>query len=228
MSDFLFYANWLYLLSSKRFIRYILSDEKEDTYDDYIFVKLLPKDIVEKSIETVKILDMKISNNGSKMDRILQQYLPYKEKEIKSIKYDIINAALGLTELYIVFVSSYDSEFTGSFYEIDKTCFVIIVKYVEDNIYEIIRYVYVKPEYKDMYDIKTIGITCYGDISIEKWGMGCQQFFIHKYDYIDLFKQKDNVIKNIVELMNKEKNDTLVNHSDVNDILLEKVLDGDY
>ena len=97
MSDFLFYANWLYLLSSERFIEYILSDEKEDTYDSYIFVKLLPKDIVKKSIKTVKFLNMKISNNGSKMDELLQKYLKYKEKEIKSVKYDIINAALGLT-----------------------------------------------------------------------------------------------------------------------------------
>ena len=228
MSDFLFYANWLYSLSSKRFIRYILSNEKEDTYDEYIFVNLLPKDIVKNSIKTVKFLNMQISNDGSKMDKLLQKYLKYKEKEIKSVKYDIINAALNLTELHIVFVSLYDSGFEGSFNEIDKTCFVIVVKHVGDTMYEVIRYVYVKPEYKDMYDIKTVMISCYSNIYIEKYGMGSQEFVVHKYDYIDLFKQKDNVIKNIVELINKEKNDTLDNHSDVNDILLQKVLDGDY
>jgi len=71
-------------------------------------------------------------------------------------------------------------------------------------------------------------INCYYGIYIEKYGMGSQKFLIHKYDYIDLFKQKDNVIKNIVEMIKKEKDDTLDNHSDVNDILLEKVLDNDY
>ena len=217
MSDFLFYANWLYLLSSERFIEYILSDEKEDTYDSYIFVKLLPKDIVEKSIKTVKFLNMKISNNGSKMDELLQKYLKYKEKEIKSVKYDIINAALGLTELYIVFVSSYELGFTGSFNHIDKSCFVIIVKHIGDTVYEIIRYVYVKPEYKDIYNTKKVMINCYNDILIEKYEMECQQFLTKKYNYVDLFKQKDNVIKNIIESMNKEKDDTLDNHSDVND-----------
>ena len=94
---------------------------------------------------------------------------------------------------------------------------IIIVKHIGDTVYEIIRYVYVKPEYKDIYNTKKVMINCYNDILIEKYEMECQQFLTKKYNYVDLFKQKDNVIKNIIESMNKEKDDTLDNHSDVND-----------
>jgi hypothetical protein len=208
MDELITSVNWIYRLTTERFINYVLSDEQEkkETYDDDNFFKSLPKKIIKESIKTIKFLETPISNDKSIMDDLLKRYLKYKEKEIKSIKHDIIKASLQYKGLEIVFVSSYDSDFCGSFNEIHKTCFTLIIKHVKDNVYEIVKYVYVNSEYKDMYDVKTIQINDLDNsVWIEKYGMGCREFEIYKRDYFDLFGQRDDIIENIIQLMDKTK-----------------------